>query len=108
VTGGRWPELDRLELERRHLEACELLISSEEEIARLASTLELASREIEAARSELASAREDVAQLELELREVGELRALREAQLDGVLASASWQVTRPLRVLKAIVRESGT
>jgi hypothetical protein len=108
MTGGRWSELDRLELERRHLEACELLISSEEEVARLASSLELAIRETEAARSELASAREDVASLELELREVGELRALREAQLDGVLASASWQVTRPLRVLKAMVRDAAS
>jgi hypothetical protein len=34
------------------------------------------------------------------------LRALREAELNGVLSSASWQVTRPLRVLKGIVRDA--
>jgi hypothetical protein len=105
MTDGPWSELDRPELERRHLEACELLIASEEEIARLAGTVELVSREIEIIRSELATARDDIVQLERELREMAELRALREVELEGVLSSASWQVTRPLRVLKAIVRE---
>jgi hypothetical protein len=106
MTDGRWQEVDRLELERRHLEACELLISSEEEIARLASSLALALREVEASRFDLTGARERVAQLELELRAVAELRALREAELNGVLSSTSWQVTRPLRVLKGIVRDA--
>jgi hypothetical protein len=105
MSDARWPELDRLELERRHLEACELLISSEEEIARLASALELVSREVAVTRSELAAAREGAAELRAELRAVEELRALREKQLEGVLASSSWQLTRPLRVIKSMLRE---
>jgi hypothetical protein len=108
MTDGRWRDIDRPELERRHLEACELLISSEEEIARLAGSLEVALREVGAARADLASARERIAQLELDLRQITELCALREAELDGVLSSASWQLTRPFRVLKSIVRESAS
>jgi hypothetical protein len=105
MTDGDWSEIGRDELERRHREACKLLLASEEELARVAGALESAVRESEAAHADLAVAQADLAHAHDELRETSRLRALREDQLADVLGSASWQLTRPLRQLKSMARE---
>jgi hypothetical protein len=98
VSGGDWPELERTELERRHREACDLLLAAQEELARVSSAHENALREIESARADVELSRDDMRRAELAL-------ALRDEQLADVVGSVSWRLTGPLRQLKARMRE---
>jgi hypothetical protein len=98
VSGGDWPELERAELERRHREACDLLLAAQEELARVSSAHERALREVESARADVELGRDDLRRAELAL-------ALRDEQLADVVGSVSWRLTRPLRQLKARIRE---
>jgi hypothetical protein len=97
---GDWTDLDRAELERRHREACDLLLASEQEVGRLASALAKAVREAEVLASELELERQRTADRDAQLAD-------RDQQLADVIGSASWQVTRPLRTLKSRLREPG-
>jgi hypothetical protein len=98
MSGGDWPELERTELERRHREACDLLLAAQEELARVSSAHAKALREVESAHADVELSREEVRAAELEL-------ALRDGQLADVVGSVSWRLTQPLRLLKARVRE---
>ena len=98
--------IERAELERRYREACELLLAAQAEIARIADDLAGTSRVRDEAVLELATVRDELASALGELDHAGRTRALREQQLDEVLGSASWQLTGPLRRIKALVRES--
>jgi hypothetical protein len=102
VSGGDWPELERTELERRHREACDLLLAAQEELARLSSAHELALREVESAHADVELSLDDLRAAELRLRDEV---ALRDEQLADVVGSVSWRLTRPLRLLKARIRE---
>jgi hypothetical protein len=98
MSGGDWSDLDRAELERRHREACDLLLASEQQLGRLASELEKVSRNAEVLASDLDLARQELADRDAQLAD-------RDTQLADIVGSASWQVTQPLRSLKSRLRE---
>lgn len=105
MSGGDWPELERTELERRHREACDLLLASQEELGRVSSAHEKALREVESAHADVDASRDDLRDAERELRALRDELAVRDGQLADVVGSASWRLTQPLRLLKARIRE---
>jgi chromosome segregation ATPase len=105
VSGGDWQDLERIELERRHREACELLLASQEELARVSSAHEKALREVESAHADVEMSRDDLRGAELELQALRDELTVRDGQLADVVGSASWRLTEPLRLLKARIRE---
>jgi hypothetical protein len=105
VSGGDWPDLERTELERRHREACDLLLASQEELARVSSAHEKALREVESAHADVETSRDDLRRADLELHVLRNELTVRDGQLADLVGSASWRLTQPLRLLKARIRE---
>jgi hypothetical protein len=107
MSGGDWADLDRAELERRHREACELLLASEQQLGRAASELEAVVRRAEALAGELEVERRRLAERDAQIAERDAQIVQRDAQIADIVGSASWQITRPLRTFKSRLREGG-
>jgi hypothetical protein len=104
MSGGDWGDLDRAELERRHREACELLLASEQQLGRAAGELEVVVRRAEVLASELELERRRLAEREAQLADREAQLLQRDAQIADIVGSTSWQVTQPLRSLKSRLR----
>ncbi|MFN3275224.1 MAG: hypothetical protein ACK41U_11170 [Paracoccus sp. (in: a-proteobacteria)] len=85
-------------------EATELAHQRQNEIRTLTAMLERRAAEIAAARKQVASTRNELAKAYSQTEEMRALAEARHAEVEGLLASTSWRVTRPMRSVASGLR----